>query len=569
METNSIWSHAVPFDSVVTAAMAREVRNLALCSYVKKVYQPRELEIYIHFRYEVLLISAHPETFRLHFVSETPPNPHSPPRFCRTLRKYLVGARLESVEHQIPDRTVHLQFSGEQGSVTLTAELMGRHSNIILIDSSGRILDCIKHVTSKVSRARELLPGLQYVPPPKPPRPGPFEVTDEQMEKLISSAVPLPDAIAACFWGISPFTAREIVARAEAPTPTGYCDSLIILFEKLRDGDIEPAVILDDAGRPCDCWAFMPKHIGAGRAVPERIMSDALERAYTQIQQTAEVEGLRRQVISKANDALQRIRRRIDAAEQVLSQSERADEYRIAGELLTANLSAIHRGATSVELVNYYDPDLKPITIALDPELSPAENAARYFEKHRKARGAEARAREQLAEAQQDERTVRSILDRAGADSAEALRGLLVELDRFLPRQVPTPKPLVRQRRGEPSPKIRRIQTPEGWEILVGETKEANDYLTTKIAAPDDLWFHVRAAASAHVVIRTAKRPEAVPHSVILRAARIAAANSEAKHSSVVPVDYTLKRYVTKPRGSPPGAVLYRNEKTLHVEPER
>lgn len=562
----------MPFDSIVTAAVACELRERVLGAAVVKVYQPRELEVYIHLRRgtarHVLLVSAHPETFRMHLVSETPENPASPPQFCMTLRKYLEGARIEAVEQEGLDRIVRIRFAGRQDTVTLTAELMGKHSNIVLTNASGRIIDCIKHVTPKVSRVRELLPGRQYQPPPQPAKPSPFGMTEEQMADALSGVQPSPEGILACFSGISPFAAKEVAARAEAQTPSAYARALWLLLEDVREARFSPAVIFDNAGRARDCWAFLPRQ-GDIHAEPELTMSSALEMAYASIQSTTEIEELRRRVISKAREALQRIQRRIAASQEALSQSERAEEYRVAGELLTANLSAVPKGAVSVELTNYYDPELKPITVPLDPKLSPAENAARYFERHRKARSAGVSAREQLTAAQQDEQTVHSIVARANTDSAEALKALLAELERFVPQQAPPPQPLIPQRRGEPTPKIRRVQTPEGWEILVGETKEANDYLTTKIAAPDDLWFHVRAAASAHVVIRTGKRPDAVPHSVILRAARIAAANSEAKHSSVVPVDYTLRRYVTKPRGSPPGAVLYRNEKTVHVEPER
>ncbi|MGQ9698386.1 MAG: Rqc2 family fibronectin-binding protein [Armatimonadota bacterium] len=563
----------MPFDSVVTAAVVRELRHRVVGASVTKVFHPGELEIYIHLRRgasrDVLLISAHPQAFRLHLVSSTPPNPPSPSRFCMTLRKYLEGARLEAVEQEGLERTIHLRFVSREGPVTLTAELMGRHSNIVLTDADGRILECIKKISSKVSRARAVLPGHQYAPPPPSAKPSPLGMTEQQIAELLSTASLSPDAIVALFSGISPFTAREVAARAQECTPTGYAQALCELLYDVREGNFTPIVLLDDANQPYDCWALAPRQDGIGSLAFESSISSALERAYVHIQHTAEIEALRRRVASAANEALRRIQKRISAAQEALAQSERAEEYRIAGELLTANLSSIPRGASSIELVNYYDRDLKPITVQLDPKLSPAENAARYFQKHRKAKSAKTSASEQLAAAEQDEKMLRSLLNRADTDNAEELKQILAELQRFVPCQAPSPEPVVQPRHGGPMSKIRRFETPEGWEILFGETKEANDYLTTKIAAPDDLWLHVRAAASAHVVIRTRKRPDAVPHSVLLRAARIAAANSEAKHSSLVPVDYTLKRYVTKPRGSPPGAVLYRNEKTLHVEPER
>jgi predicted ribosome quality control (RQC) complex YloA/Tae2 family protein len=234
-----------------------------------------------------------------------------------------------------------------------------------------------------------------------------------------------------------------------------------------------------------------------------------------------------------------------------------------------ANLHSVNRGDEAVELPNYYDPGQRPLRISLDPTLSPQENAASYFRRYRKAKSGEDALQKQMAELEQKRESAHVLLTRVeAAQSMQEVELLRPEVERLAPLRAPHEAPAAhRGLRTAPAPKIQRIQAEGGWEILVGETKEANDYLTTKIASPDDLWFHVRAAASAHVVVRTGRRPQQVPREVIMQAARLAAAHSEAKHSSVVAVDYTLKRYVHKPRGSAPGAVIYRNEKTVHVEP--
>jgi predicted ribosome quality control (RQC) complex YloA/Tae2 family protein len=233
-----------------------------------------------------------------------------------------------------------------------------------------------------------------------------------------------------------------------------------------------------------------------------------------------------------------------------------------------ANLHCLQSGSASVELPNFYDPEQRPISISLDPAKTPAENAADYFERHRKALNAAKAASERLEKLRRDYQTVADMASQADQADLEGIKALENELLRRFPTPTVQPQPVpVKNKKHAHIPKIKHLRTEDGWEILIGETKEANDYLTTKIASPDDLWFHVRAAASAHVVVRTGRRPDAVPPKVIAEAARLAALHSEAKHSSVVAVDYTLKRYVHKPRGSPPGQVVYRNEKTIHVNP--
>ncbi len=252
--------------------------------------------------------------------------------------------------------------------------------------------------------------------------------------------------------------------------------------------------------------------------------------------------------------------------ERTLAEASRADRYRKVGELLLANLHSIEKGASSVKLVDFFDPQMPEVEIELDEKLTPQQNAERYFKRYQKARDSVAASRERRSII---EREI-SILDSALIDAQNAksiddlkkLRQALISQD--LLRQ-----DLLRERREDEfdGHRIRRHITSDGWEILYGENSQANDYLTQKIARPNDVWLHARSITGAHVVIRTAGHSGGVPRHVLLQAAKIAAQNSEAKHSSLVPVDYTYRKYVRKPRGAAPGFTTYRNEKTLDINP--
>jgi predicted ribosome quality control (RQC) complex YloA/Tae2 family protein len=301
-------------------------------------------------------------------------------------------------------------------------------------------------------------------------------------------------------------------------------------------------------------------------------MSEAADRYYSSVRQAGEETALRGSLLGsvrKERERLERLARRL--ADDMRRGSE-VDQWKVAGELLAANLRRVERGQSSIDVPNYYDPEQRLLTIELDTELTPQENVERLFRRYRKGTDAALQAMEQservaarLAAAQEWE-------NRLTVAPVEELPRLRDELAGS--NLIADQRPRVGAGKGGERPvsefpsgvRIRRYMV-EGWEVLLGENATSNDYLTTKVARPDDWWLHVRAVPSSHVVIRTGGRPDRVPPSVLHEAARITAAHSEAKHSSYVPVDYVLRKYVRKPRGSAPGLVTHRGEKTLNVEP--
>ena len=386
------------------------------------------------------------------------------------------------------------------------------------------------------------------------------------------------------YFGLSSFLAREIATRA-LPTPTlpdtAWFARLEAAWEALPGAAAReaysPIAILPQAGLGgIGGYPFPLASIPAEAQRPAESLNAALDSGVGVALEARRREEAFAALRARIGREVKRFERQRQSTERTLQEVARADTYRESGELLLANLHQVTPGATETRVPDYYAPELAERAIALDPKLSAQENAEAYFRLARKARDSQETALERgmqaeqalhaLHRAQQEIERVRE----ARTESDAALRQIEASLRK---EGLLSETPSAESRSADASGpdfqghKIRRVLTPEGYEIYYGETATANDYLTTRLASPNDLWLHVRAAPSAHVVIRTHGKPEAVPSSVLQRAALLCAQHSGQKHSSLVPVDYTLKKYVRKPRGAPAGTVQIQQEKTLHVSP--
>jgi predicted ribosome quality control (RQC) complex YloA/Tae2 family protein len=445
--------------------------------------------------------------------------------------------------------------------------MMGKHSNLLLLDEEGRILDAVKHVSRKVNRHREILPNRPYTPPPSPDRPDPLAVSSEELGQTLTQLGDglTPQTLVKNLANIGPLLAKETLARAEAATPSSVTTALADLLSRVREGRYTPTLLMDESDRPADAWAFDLRSFPADRQDRAPSMSLALEIARQFHERQTDLDALRSEARERLTSLVQRGQRHLTELMEAREQAERAEEFRRMGEILQSSIPQLERGQTEALLTDYYDPEMKPLRIPLDPQLSPQENAEAYFRRHRKARSGLPHLLAQTEGTERNLREWRRSLEELPEADADYLKAILTET-------APSAGPEAAGGDGKkdearrPAPGVRRIRSSDGYEIFYGEHKEGNATLTTKIAAPTDIWLHVRAGASSHVVIRTGKRPEAVPQRTLMEAAQIAASHSESKHSTVVPVDYTLKKYVRKPRGSGTGQALYTHEKTLHVE---
>ncbi|HET6457121.1 MAG TPA: NFACT RNA binding domain-containing protein [Armatimonadota bacterium] len=555
------------FDSVIMAAVADELNKRLANGKAVEVRQPEPLDVVLTIRQpgmnHQLLISADAESPRIHLTSVNRPNPKTPPNFCMVLRKYLKGARFEAAEQVDFDRILRLSFLAYDGErFTLAVEIMGKHSNAILINGVGRILGAVKLIPKQKSRYREILPGREYVPPPSQGKLNPLTATKEEMEGLSPDADAPAAWLVKTFTGMSPFLARELVLRDK-----DLAKELVQYFARIRKRDFSPVLITDDAGQSIGFYAFPSVQFPKANQHGRPSISTVADMCY--------MTALPRRTFEQAKDEfIRRLQRELKAAEEALETiqagirgRESAERLKQIGDLILAQAGAIPKEAETAELTDYYDPNGVMVTVQLDPTLSAAENAERYFRKYQKAvSGAEA-LRDRLSEAKAKVRLLKKVL--SSADSI-ATEGQIQELQKVLEeqgiharKQEAPEKKKVSEFAGH---RISRVQS-DGWEILVGQNSEANDYLLTRVARPSDWWVHVKASPSAHVVIRTNGKPEAVPRSVLHAAAELAARHSDSKHSSLVPVDYTLRKYVRKPKGAPAGKALYQNERTIFITP--
>jgi len=589
-------------------AVVTELRSHLIGGQIQEVRQPGPMDIVLGVRNRnhsyLLTLSADARFARVHLTQSRRPYPAMPPNFCMTLRKHIEDRWIRDITQRGFDRVMAIDMGGRApedggGIVTLISELMGKHSNLILVNELGTILDSAKRITNRVNRIRETLPGIMYLPPPEQPdRIDPFGpgAVENVIRELPGSHnwddAAISAGIQQIFAGISPLLARELAARAGTGgigndnAAAGFRLAWSQVFGALGAGLLSPVLVRDVQGRPIGAYPVPLITVSPARQTSIRAadmgpasngaaLNSGLDVAYTCLISRAQLDAVIGEMRGKIEREINRVQRRLSAVERALQEAGRAEEYKQSGELILANLWRMRPGESSVEVEDYYQAMTTRRTVLLNPKHSPQENADNYFQRYRKARDGQEKERArglQAAEHLSRLRAALAELERLG--TVGAVRSLRDELlrNRLLRASDDSPESegATHGRHIEPEfagHKIRRFRTLEGFEILVGETATANDYLTTRIAAPNDVWLHVRAARSAHVVIRTHGQPEAVPRSVLERAATLCAQHSANKHSSLVSVDYTLRKYVRKPRGSAPGGADYQRESTIDVQP--
>lgn len=563
------------YDGFLLSAIVAELRQSILRGRVQKIRQSSETDTLIEVRgvgHTGLLFVSVDARFPRIYLTASPGKPlPEPPNFCMLMRKYASGAFVTSIDQVGMDRILHIGLdSSEHGKLTLILEIMGKHSNLILVNSEGKILGAAKHVGSSISRYRQVLPGRDYIPPPGDPKIDPRDLDAPAFDRLWEENQ--PDASAIKQWlmdkfsGFGPFLADEIIARAQTSRDR-VRDEMLRLGEMVKRAAYEPVFIADPKGAGLMVYPMPSVQYPADQQHLRASVNEALDALFRTLVTRTSLDEERTQTLTAIRRAAASRKQTLKSIVRTVEESARADRYKEIGEIILGSLHAIEKGAKSATLADFFDPEMREVEIELDEKLEPQANAERYFKRYHKARDASATAESRRAQTVGDIARLQSALEEAeSAKTVEALRGLRAALTSagLLRQEVVHERP-----EGEfPGFKIRRFTTPDGWEILYGENSTSNDYLTQKVARPNDVWLHARQITGAHVVVRMAGRKSPAPHPVLVQAAKIAAMNCDAKHSSLVPVDHTLRKYVHKPRGSAPGLVTYRNEKTIDVNPK-
>lgn len=524
----------IPFDSLSLASVVFELEPFQQ-GKVQKVFAIDAttvcLEIY---RGDLCYIelSWDPERPRLTYRFSRPESIPAIP-FVTDLRRYLLSSRLDSIEQVGFDRIALLTFSNPEGHFVLVAEIMGKHSNLLLVDGQKKICAAGKWVSSKMSR-RVIRPGGPYERPP----------TRDQ--------VPLdkarPEDPLEGVEGMSPFLRKLVPVLGLQRIQTAFLER-----------SFEPTI--DAAGIPYPLRRSESDTPLAAYGPSASDFYGVESHDRTHDRERSQLFGLLSRTVKSKEKRLAEL----DAAE---ASAKNAAVDQEDGNLLLAYQHQIPPGAASVEV---WDIEGNPKTLPLDPNLSALENAQRLFKRAKKGKSGIVHLREQQELLKSDLTTLHSLLALLGPNCsdqdlefcrAEALKR------RFLTQQqAPTEKGKAAPRPYE-GHSIRTLQTPGGWQLLYGENATSNDYLTLRVAKPNDYWFHVRGGPSAHVVLQTLGKPEKVQKADLEFAARTAARLSSSKHSSVVAVDVTLKKYVRRPKGAAVGMAAYTHEKTLHVSPD-
>lgn len=570
------------YDGFVLAAIAAELRQTILRGRIQKIRQSSETDTLMEIRgvghSYLLFISVDAKFPRIYLTAGPAASLPEPPNFCMLMRKYASGSLVTGVQQVGMDRILHITLdSSEHGKMTLILEIMGKHSNLILVSSEGKVLGAAKHVGSSVSRYRQVLPGKDYIPPPGEPKIDPRALDASSFDNLWQASFEdHPDVAAAKQWlmntfsGFGPFLASEISERA---TRDGQIDTSLLRSEILQLGDMfrtssfEPVLVTDPRGAGLLVYPMPSVQYPPTQQHPRELVNEALDALFRSLITRTVLDEERTQTLTAIRRAMASRKQTMKSIVRTVEESTKANRYKEVGEIVLGSLHAIEKGMKSATLPDFFDPEMREIEIELDEKLEPQANAERYFKRYRKARDAASTAEARRAHTESDLARLQSALEEAeSAKTVEVLRSMRASL---------TSSGLLRQevsherQEGEfPGFRIRHITTPDGWEILYGENSTSNDYLTQKVARPNDVWLHARQITGAHVVVRMAGRKTGLPRPVLAQAAKIAAMNSDAKHSSLVPVDHTLRKFVHKPRGSAPGLVTYRNEKTIDVNPK-
>ena len=568
----------MPMDGLMTGLVARELDAALAGGRVDRITQPERDTLILVIRAgnenKSLLLCASANNARAHLTGSRFANPLEPPALCMLMRKQLLGGRILGIRQIGGDRILHIDLDtlGEMGDHEprrLVLEMMGRHSNLMLLNGEGRILESAHHVNAEMSRVRQIQPGLSYTSPPGQDRLDPGEMTAEALRLRLEpqAGQPFAKALSGAVTGLSLVTAREIAFRVlapgeEWPADLADCCGRVCDFFRRLPGMVSPRVEYTESGEAAEVSPFPFLSGNPARQKEFPTLSRALEAYYGTRDQQDRLRQKSSSMVRLLKNHVERCEKKLALQEEELAGAARMEEYRVMGEVLNANLYALEKGSGSVTLPNWYDPAGGSITIPLDARLTPGQNAQRYFKKYQKARSARQIASEQKEKTLQELDYLEGMLLDVGKcvseSELEEIRGELVRTG-YMKKNTNR-----RQQRSLPQSKPYRYLSADGLEILVGKNAVQNDRLTLG-AAPGDMWLHAKDMPGSHVIIRSG---EEIPPETLKQAAQLAAWYSRGQRSSAVPVDYTRRKYVRKPSGAPPGKVIYTHHRTAYMTVE-
>ena len=565
-------------DGGMLRMISSEIKE-ALESRIEKIYQPSGEELVILLRKkgfsERLLISVRSGAARVHFTRERLENPETPPMFCMLFRKHFTGAKLISIEQQGFERVLELSFEainemGDKVNLKIVCELIGNQSNLILLNNENRIIDALRR--SDLEAKRLIIPGAVYEYPEAQSK---LSIIDDDIEKIKKGVVslgevPLWKGLLNTLAGLSPLVSRELSFRVNCEEV--FCKDVNedILKSKLIDFKNEfskkgtPCLLREADNSPMDFSYMEIMQYGNCLGLEKHTSySELLDTFFSGKEAIARRKKLSSDISKLLSNLISRAKRRQEFRKAELKSCENRESLRIYGELIKANIYAIPTGSNKVSLQNFYDEELKYIDVPLDPALNAAGNAAKYFKEYKKSCVAATTLLSLIEKDSQEIEYLQSVeesLSRCEGTSDIAEIREELRLGGYIKSKGNSSK------KKNKTMEFKEYQSLEGYKILVGKNNSQNDYITTRLAEKNDLWFHTKGIHGSHVVVFCGGKE--VSEETIVFAATLAAKNSKGALSSNVPVDYTYIKNVKKPSGARPGMVIYTTNKTVFVTAE-
>ncbi|MBQ9704383.1 MAG: NFACT family protein [Clostridia bacterium] len=569
------------YDAIMMGAIANEISSLGTLK-VEKVYQPVNDEIVLMLRsmkesYR-LLINAGSNYPRLNFTSTQSENPAKAPMFCMLLRKHLAGAKLLSAYQEEFERVCFLELEaydemGFKSKKYLICEIMGKYSNLILTDTDKKIISALKLIDFSTSTQRQILPGLTYEMPPKQDKLNPLGITREEFKALydkVNKEMKCDKFITNNFMGMALSTARQIAYTCgrniditlENVDFSTLSDAFFDLIVKAKSNTLSPYLVSDKNGAPIE-YSYTPIEYFGTDFICEKSdsFSQAVDAFYYKKSKNEKIRQKSSDILRLLTNAENRIVRKISLQTSELEKCEESEELKLFGDLITANIYMMKRGAASVTVCNYYDENCPNISIPLDTRLSPSQNAQAYYKKYNKAKKAKIELTKQIALAKEELEYIGTVFDALSKAETESdlneIRdeiyhsGYASRMKNYTATKQNVSKPL-------------KFVTSGGYTLYCGKNNKQNDYVTTKLSEKTDWWFHAKNVPGSHVLMQC--NGEEPSEKDFTEAAEVAAFYSKAEGNNIA-VDYTLGKHVKKPAGSKPGFVVYNVNWTAYVTP--
>ncbi|MCD1147122.1 NFACT RNA binding domain-containing protein [Peptoniphilus sp. KCTC 25270] len=572
------------FDGTVTKALIYELNEQFTGGKVDRIFQTEKDELLLQLRSGKnrgnLILSASANNPRAYITQEKKKNPSTPPAFCMLLRKHLESATILGFEQIEMDRMIHIHLEGtnelfDRVQKILAIEIMGRHSNIILIDKeSHTVIDSIKRVNSMVSRVRQVLPGLPYSYEEILSKENPLKETPERFREKFenSSDVSVKNFLLQNYMGFSPLIAREISYRAtiEDALPLSHMKEELPKLEEaffstmkiLKENRYEPNGIFE--GDRVVAFSCLPltQYPDSSRKSYDSI-SEMLDNIFTSKDLGDRIRQKSQNLHKMIKNQLDRALKKQEKMELELRDAKEREKYKIYGDVLSANSWAVERGDQEVTLENFYD-NMNPVTIPLDIKKDAVQNAAHYYKKYSKLKHAESTIQEQLKHTRGDIRYLDELL--FTLEEAESVEDIDLIKEEFREEFLKKSPSSQKKKKKEKQRDFLSFETETGEKIYVGRNNRENGELTLKFARKDDLWFHVKSGPGSHVILRS---PEEPTKEAIEMAASLAAYYSRQKLSANVEIDYTERKYIKRHPLNQPGLVIYTDFQTIFVTPDK